>query len=438
MSALTPIQLPAAVTHPWGLLAVQIFVYGAASFTKPTSFVRNVAIVVMVTVACYFHFIVHERMENRLWKTFPSGIAVGAVLTAFERLLLRRWNYEAGGPEEYLNKGKTTGSVGAKKTIHPPLNTPAKSRFWFALDTVFSVRGVSKPWQVKNVPRFSSTDPSYVPSRRAFLLRKLALILLCFMIYDLLAAQPPPEERLVAASKQPFFRRFHDMTSEELGFRIACTLGFWISTAALLNLFTETFAFVVVFLGISKPAAWLPSFDSPTEAYSIRQFWGLACLLQLSPSVADFRCRVYWHQKLRAMVEGISRFVTHSVLQIPQSTILARYSNIFIAFFLSGLIHVASDHGQTIPIHESGAIQFFVTQALGIMIEDGFQAVYYSLTGKRRPSKAPVLHRVVGYLWLVLFLTWSTPVWTYPLIRTVRKGVDVLFPFTIFGHFGGK
>ena len=438
MSAHTPVQLLAAVTHPWGLLAAQFFLYGAASFTKPTSSVRHVAFVVMVIVACYLNLIVHERMENRVWKTFLSGAAVTAVLTAFERLFLRRWNYEAGGPEEYPMKSETNGSVGAKKTIHPPLNTPAKSRFWFVLDTVFSVRGVGKPWQVKNVPRFSSTDPSYIPSRRAFLLRKLALISLCFMIYDLLAAQPPPEERLVAASKQAFFRRFHDMTSEELGFRIACTLGFGIGSAALLNLLTETFAFIVVALGISKPAAWLPSFNSPIEAYSLRQFWGLVYLLQSSPSVADFRCRVYWHQNVRAMVEGISRFVTHSILQIPQSTILARYSNIFIAFFLSSLIHVASDHGHTIPIRESGAIQFFMTQALGIMIENGFQAVYYSLTGKRRPSKAPLLHRVVGYIWLVLFFTWSIPVWLYPVIRTTREGVDVLVPFTIFRHFFGE
>ena len=437
MSAL-PVQLSAVVTHPWGLIAIQNFLLAAASFSKPTSSVRHVAIVIMVLVGCYFHLIIHDRTENRFWRSVQSATTVHTVLIAFERLLLRRWSYEAGGPEEYLKKSETNGSVEAKKTIHPPLNTPARSRFWFALDAAFSFRGIGKPWQVKNVPRFSSTDPSYIPSRRAFLLRKLASISVSIMICDLLTAQPPPAERLVAASKQPFFRRVHDITSEELGFRIACVLGFWIGNAGFLILFSETFGFVAVASGISKPAAWLPCLDSPTEAYSVRQFWGLAWLLQSPLLVANFYCRVYWHQTLRAMLEGISRFVTHSILQLPQSTILARYSNIFIAFFFSGLLHVASDHGHTIPIRESGAIQFFVTQALGIMIEDGFQAVYYSLTGKRRPSKAPLLHRVVGYLWLVLFLTWSTPAWSYPLIRTVREGVDVVLPFTIFGHFVGK
>ena len=98
------------------------------------------------------------------------------------------------------------------------------------------------------------------------------------------------------------------------------------------------------------------------------------------------------------MAERISTFLTYSVLGVAKNTILARYTNIFFVFFLSGVMHVASDHGLTIPVWESGAMQFFLTQALGIMLEDGFQAAYYSLTGKPRPSRAPWLHRTFGYI----------------------------------------
>lgn len=133
------------------------------------------------------------------------------------------------------------------------------------------------------------------------------------------------------------------------------------------------------------------------------------------------------------MVEGISNFFSHDVLHLAKHTILARYLNIFIAFFLSGVIHIASDHGLTILPCESGAVRFFLTQAFGIVLEDAFQAVYYNASGKPRPAKAPLLHKVVGYIWLILFLAWSTPVWSYPQFRSIRS-VDRVYSFTIFGH----
>lgn len=150
--------------------------------------------------------------------------------------------------------------------------------------------------------------------------------------------------------------------------------------------------------------------------------------------LANTVASVFWHQNLRATVEGISQFVTHVVLQFPERTIVARYSNIFLAFFLSGLIHITSDHGMTLQPYESGAIRFFLTQALGIVLEDAFQAAYYYISGKKRSANAPLLHKFVGYVWLVLFLAWSTPAWSYPQFRSIRSGVDCLFPFTIFGH----
>lgn len=266
-------SLVSAIPFPWVLLAAQLSVLGAAAFTKSSSSIRYVAVAFMTAIACYFHLTVHEHMNNRLWKTFPAGIVIGAVLTAIERLLISKWNYEAGGAEEYRKKVTLNGSTTTRAKFPAPYE-PASSRLWFTLDTAFSPHGVGHPWQVKNVPHFSSKDPSYVPTRQSFLVRRLALIALCCIIYDVSAAQPPPEERLVSATKQSFFSRIGDITREELIFRIVCTVGFWIGSAAVLNLFTNTYAFLVVSLGISEPAAWPPSFDSPTEAYSVRQFWG--------------------------------------------------------------------------------------------------------------------------------------------------------------------
>ena len=133
------------------------------------------------------------------------------------------------------------------------------------------------------------------------------------------------------------------------------------------------------------------------------------------------------------MVDGISEFAAHSILHLQKGTLIARYSKIFIAFFLSGVFHVAWDHGAGIPMRESGAMRFFLTQAFGIMLEDGFQATYYALRGRKRPSEAPLLHKVFGYFWLILFLTWLFSLLIFPTFRSTRVGVDILFPFTILG-----
>ncbi|KAL8823682.1 MAG: hypothetical protein Q9191_005640 [Dirinaria sp. TL-2023a] len=310
------------MTQPWGLLAIQIGIFGAAAFTKPTSSVRYVAIAVMAAIAYYFHSIVHKRMDNRLWKAFLSGLVVSLVLNAVERLLISRWSYEASGPEEYRERNEVNVSAMTKNSPSQSLQRQAESRFWFVLDMVLSLRGVGKPWQVKNIPHFSSTHPSWVPSRTCFLFREVVVILFCYVIQDFATAQPPPEARLVAASKEPFLGRLGEISAEESVFRIACTIGYWIGGAVVLNLAYHTSAFVAVASGISKPAAWPSSFGWLTEAYSIRQFWG-----------------AFWHQNFRATFEGISHLLVNSVLGIPKGTVIARYSNIYFAFFLSGFIH---------------------------------------------------------------------------------------------------
>lgn len=44
------------------------------------------------------------------------------------------------------------------------------------------------------------------------------------------------------------------------------------------------------------------------------------------------------------------------------------------------------------------------------------------------------LLRVIGYLWVFVFLVWSTPVWIYPSLR-MNKGEekDAVVPFSLIG-----
>jgi len=144
-------------------------------------------------------------------------------------------------------------------------------------------------------------------------------------------------------------------------------------------------------LGLSEPVYWPPLYGSIGEAWSIRQFWG-----------------VFWHQKLRNVIESPSDFISTSVLGLRKGTLLSRYTRLTLAFLISGVLHAALDHGQGVPFTESGALKFFTMQALGIMVEDAMQEVYQRCGG---PSN--VWSRGVGYTWVAFWFIWTTPTWTW-------------------------
>jgi hypothetical protein len=85
-------------------------------------------------------------------------------------------------------------------------------------------------------------------------------------------------------------------------------------------------------------------------------------------------------------------------------------------------MHIFSDVGGGLPVRQSGAFYFFCVQALGIVIEDGVQAVWRKVTGR----DAGVLGRIVGYAWVAAWVVWSSPVWVYPVVLAMRREDAIL------------
>jgi hypothetical protein len=128
-------------------------------------------------------------------------------------------------------------------------------------------------------------------------------------------------------------------------------------------------------------------------------------------------------------VKGPAQFMTNTILHIPSGTIISRYSNIFFAFFVSGAMHVIADSGGAVSIAESGALNFFCVQAVGILLEDTVQALYRKAFG----DFEGVVYRILGYFWVVAWLSWSTPLWVYPVVSTMNRDdmllrIDALWP----------
>ncbi len=124
----------------------------------------------------------------------------------------------------------------------------------------------------------------------------------------------------------------------------------------------------------------------------------------------------------------------------PQSTLMARYTKILATFFVSGVLHLSADIAIGITSRESGSIRFFCTQAVGILTEDSVQALCYHFVPHRVKNgsyKWRRVGKVIGYVWLVVFLAWSTPVWAYPAMqRSQGKAEDLILPFSVVESLG--
>jgi hypothetical protein len=73
---------------------------------------------------------------------------------------------------------------------------------------------------------------------------------------------------------------------------------------------------------------------------------------------------------------------------------------------------------------DSGAPRFFVMQAFGIMVEDAVQKIYHRCGGK--PNH---LSRFVGYVWLSMWLIWTTPSWAWAAARALLARGGKKLPF---------
>ena len=147
---------------------------------------------------------------------------------------------------------------------------------------------------------------------------------------------------------------------------------------------------------------------------------------------------MFWHQHLRSKLSSTSDFLTYQVLKLKKGSFITRYTNIFLSFFISGVVHCLTVLAAGFTFQQScGAFKYFCAQVLGIMIEDGAQAAYRRVYGLSRNSqKQPrLVSRLVGYTWVALFLIWSTPAFIYPMLAANKGGKkDQVLPFSLLSY----
>jgi hypothetical protein len=119
---------------------------------------------------------------------------------------------------------------------------------------------------------------------------------------------------------------------------------------------------------------------------------------------------------------------------IKRGTNASSYTQLWLAFVVSGLFHANAMRGIPAPAnitvdeYTTGWIQFFVLQAAAITFEDFVQWRWRQLGGKTTgPS---VLRTLVGYVWVTCWIWYSLPL-VGDLMLRMRVGEAAFLPFSV-------
>ncbi|KIY68786.1 hypothetical protein CYLTODRAFT_453246 [Cylindrobasidium torrendii FP15055 ss-10] len=171
------------------------------------------------------------------------------------------------------------------------------------------------------------------------------------------------------------------------------TFGFGLLLVGQLQIQLKIMSVFLVSVGYSKPQDFAPAFGYWSKAHNLRKFWSEA-----------------WHQFFRRCLSAPGVGLVHA-LSIPRGTNASAYTQLYSTFIVSGFLHVCTDY--TVNYKWShGPMIFFVSQAVGITVED---TVAY-LTGRvisnsRWQGSVQALGRMIGYAWVFLWMVYTLPFW---------------------------
>ncbi|KAL4868258.1 membrane bound O-acyl transferase family-domain-containing protein [Aspergillus spectabilis] len=267
-----------------------------------------------------------------------------------------------------------------------------------------STRGLHTRWQAKNTPMWPRFYDGQYWSRAFFIQRQTAIAIWQGLMLAFLCAVWQRHSSFLMASFISCPETLH-----QTGMRAILSLSMWLLFARLIGDFNYRIVSIIsTALKTSDFQDWPPLFNSMLEAWTLRRFWG-----------------TFWHQCLRWPFCSAATVITRKGLGLQRPSLLERYTHILCVFVISGTLHTLCDLAFGIRWHESGALLFFSSFALGIMVEDGVQAVWRRITtagtrsgngleNKRKRKMhggevTPTWQKEVGFAWVTLWFTITTP-----------------------------
>ena len=122
----------------------------------------------------------------------------------------------------------------------------------------------------------------------------------------------------------------------------------------------------------------------------------------------------------RKVLTDHADFITKQ-LRLPKNIFASRFK-LFFAFFLSGLIHHTGEY----VIHQrwtGHSMEFFMLQAVVITCEDVIIAL---ATRAGFSSKPNYFFKIMGFVWVFAWFTYSLPMWLDETMANWVSGVPVI------------
>jgi hypothetical protein len=273
------------VSHPINLTIFQVLITASAiSFTRPSSITRPAALPLLIAATWLIAVTCLQHIPRMSLTSIVAGNGPTYLVRYIDLVLISRWSYEAGGPTNSPEPWRSRDSQGDTVSRSSSSGSPNRNhlpgtvldRLQFGIDVTLSSRHVNTPWEVKNVPRFSASDPHYIPSRRTFLRHNAIVVLLCYIVVDVfsLGVQPESNAILFASQNIPFFVRLGNVSAQQLAIRVISTLTLGLNIYCITRLGYSILGIIAVGTGLSRASAWRPPFGRLADAYMVRHFWG--------------------------------------------------------------------------------------------------------------------------------------------------------------------
>ncbi|KAJ5832818.1 hypothetical protein N7474_001129 [Penicillium riverlandense] len=370
--------------------------------TQKQSIIRYLAILCMVWIASQ-----NVRQMNRFCglSTFITGQTFLNIPQAANLLLINPLDADDLAREE---PGRTKTFTG---------------RMCYSFELLCQNRGVGTPRQVKGIPsypayyRYTKKAGITLVPRCAFLLRQLAILTWQYAVCDII--QFVGRQRASGPTAVVFTEpEWNVPLGEWIERCIMHSISWFLISRVFIDSRYRLVSIVTVGLGMNSPLDWPPLFGRIADAYTLRQFWG-----------------TFWHQLLRQPFTAISNWIARDIMHLPRPSVLERYTNICLVFLQSGLLHVLLDAVVGMPTRYSGALPFFTSFTLGIMIEDGIQELYKRMTGSEGHI-VPRWKRAVGHLWVIIWLGVTSTWYLRPISQNTPPHELSIVPFSISDRVG--
>ncbi|KAH9889203.1 membrane bound O-acyl transferase family-domain-containing protein [Xylariomycetidae sp. FL2044] len=244
----------------------------------------------------------------------------------------------------------------------------------WAVNLVTSLRGVGWNWQVKGVPKHPAPNQSrlgFVATSAGAALKYRLLFVAA--VYGLGFCRAMKAEAATSAQRHV------------LDVIIAWCGGCWAWNG--IAWVHAVIAGITVAMGVCEPSQWPPILGSLTDAWSVRQMWGVS-----------------YHQLLRRSTQQPGIQLSRA-LGFGKGTFGSRYIQLYLAFAISCAIHVWQQF--SISRQDRGEIAFFLLQPVVITFEDFVQWAWHKAVAPKQRKSLAGFERAAGYMWTFVAFSWT-------------------------------